>query len=163
MAETVHLYLKANHKDIEGESTQHSLNRAESIECVSFSHAVTTAREAASGLASGRRQYSPLKITKRIDASSPLLYKALVENQRIDGEFRFFRPSPSGDGQTQQFYTIAITDGRIAGIEQTSETTLNPAQSVAPPMEEVTFVFHTISWTYMPTGVTHEDSWSSNR
>ncbi len=163
MAETVHLYLKANDKDIAGESTQHSLDRAESIECLTFSHAVKTARETNTGLASGRRQYEPLRITKRIDASSPLLYKALVENQRIDGEFRFFRPSPAGDGQTQQFYTVAIADGRIAGIEQTSEDAINPAQANTPPMEQVTFVFHTISWTYMPTGVTHEDSWSSNR
>lgn len=163
MAETVHLYLKANGKDVAGESTQHSLTREGSIECLSFAHSVATAREASSGLASGRRQYAPLRITKRIDASSPLLYKALVESQRIDGEFRFFRPSPNGDGQTQQFYTIAIADGRIASMQQSSDDAFSPAQANRPPMEEVTFVFHTISWTYMPTGVTHEDSWSSNR
>ena len=104
MAETVHLYLKANNQDIQGESSQRSLERDGRVECVSL-----------------------------------------------------------GDGQTQQFYTIAIEDGRIESMRQTSEDTLSPAQSVLPPMEEVAFVFHTISWTYMPTGVTHEDSWSNNR
>jgi type VI secretion system secreted protein Hcp len=163
MAETVHLYLKANQKEILGESTQHSNDRENSIECLSFSHEIKTAREATSGLASGRRQYEPLRITKRIDASSPLLLKAMVENQRIDGEFRFFRPNPIGDGNTQPFYTITIADGRIAGMKQMSEDTLNPAQSVRPPLEEVTFVLETISWTYLPTGATHEDSWSNNR
>ena len=34
MAETVHLYLKANGADVKGESTQHSLGRENSIECV---------------------------------------------------------------------------------------------------------------------------------
>jgi len=163
MAETVHLYLKANQKEILGESTQTSLDREGSIECLSFTHEIKTAREATSGLASGRRQYEPLRVTKRIDASSPLLLKAMVENQRIDGDFLFFRPSPAGDGKTQQFYTITITNGRIAGMKQISEDTLSPAASVCPPLEEVAFVFETISWTYMSSGVTHEDSWSSNR
>jgi type VI secretion system secreted protein Hcp len=163
MAETVHLFLKANHQDIIGESTQHSLDRAESIECLSLVHEVVCAREATSALASGRRQYKPLRITKRIDASSPLLFKALVENQRIDGTFRFYRPDPSGDGQTQQFYTITIEGGRVESIKQVSEDLQTPNQVMQPPMEEVAFVFHTISWTYMPTGVTHEDSWSHNR
>ena len=36
MAETVHLFLKANGTDIKGESTQTSLGRADSIECVYY-------------------------------------------------------------------------------------------------------------------------------
>ena len=163
MAETIHLYLQANGKDVPGESTQHSLDREGSIECLFFEHSVATAREASSGQASGRRQYKPLRVRKRIDASSPLLFKALVENQRIDGTFKFFRPDPTGDGQTQQFYTIAISDGRVEGITQVSEDTMQPAQSTQPPMEEISFVFHTISWTHEANGVTHEDSWSGNR
>jgi len=163
MAETVHLYLKANQKEILGESSQHSNDRKDSIECLSYSHEIITAREATSGLASGRRQYEPLRITKRIDASSPLLIKAMTENQRIDAEFRFFRPNRMGDGNTDPFYTVTITDGRIASLKQTSEDTLNPAHSVRPPLEEVTFVAEALSWTYLPNGATHEDSWSNAR
>ena len=31
------------------------------------------------------------------------------------------------------------------------------------PLEEITFVFHTISWTYVNGGVTHEDTWNAQR
>src|SRR5690242_4214681 len=103
MAETVHLYLKANGTDIKGESTQTSLGRQDSIECVYFEHEVITARESGSGLATGRRQYPPMKIAKRIDKASPLLMKALCENQVIEATFKFFRPNPTGDGTTEQF------------------------------------------------------------
>lgn len=163
MAETVHLYLKANGADVQGESTQVSLGRENSIECLYYQQSVKTAREAGSGAATGRRTYEPLLIRKRIDRSSPLLQKALVENQAVEGEFKFFRPNPTGDGTTEQFYSVSIKQGRIASIHQYSPDTINPASSTEPPMEEVTFVFHTIKWVYVPSGVEHEDTWSVNR
>lgn len=163
MAETVHLYLKANGSDIKGESTQQSLGRADSIECVYYKQSIVTAREAGSGMATGRRQYEPLIIRKRIDKSSPLLAKALCDNQVIEAEFKFFRPNPTGDGTTEQFYTVAIKQGRIASIAAVVHDTIVPSTATDPPLEEVSFVFHTISWTYTNGGVTHEDSWSQNR
>ncbi len=163
MAETVHLFLKANGADIKGESTQTSLGRANSIECTFYQQSVLTAREAGSGMATGRRQYEPLLIRKRIDKSSPLIAKALAENQKIDAAFKFFRPNPTGDGTTEQFYTVEIKEGRIASMKQFVPDTIVPASSTEPPLEEVTFVFHTIKWTYTNGGVTHEDTWSANR
>ncbi|MDO9020160.1 MAG: type VI secretion system tube protein TssD [Deltaproteobacteria bacterium] len=163
MAETVHLYLKASGADIKGDSTQTSLGREGSIECVYYEQAVKTAREAGSGMATGRRQYEPLLIRKRIDKSSPLLCKALVENQVIEAKFKFFRPNPTGDGTTEQFYTVEIKQGRIASQKQIVPDTIVPATATDPALEEVTFVFHTISWTYTNGGVTHEDTWSANR
>jgi len=161
MAETVHLYLKANGSDIQGESSQTSLARENSIECVFFESSVRTAREAGSGMATGRRSYEPLVIRKRIDKSTPLIYKALVRNEVIDGIFKFFRPNPTGDGTTEQFYTIEIKQGRVASFKATSPNCIDPASSTDPPLEEVSFVFHTISWTYTNGGITHEDTWSA--
>ncbi len=163
MAETVHLYLKANGADIQGESSQTSLGRADSIECLYYEQAVKTAREAGSGMATGRRQYEPLLIRKRLDKSTPLIAKALVENTVISADFKFFRPNPTGDGTTEQFYTVSIKQGRIATQKQWSPDTIVPATSTEPAMEEISFVFHTISWTFTNGGVTHEDTWNEQR
>ncbi len=163
MAETVHLFLKANGQDIKGESSQTSLGRGNSIECTFYQQNVLTAREAGSGMATGRRQYEPLLIRKRIDKSSPLIAKALVENQKIDATFKFFRPNPTGDGTTEQFYSVEIKEGRVASMKQFLPDTIVPATSTEPPMEEVTFVFSTITWTFTNGGVTHTDTWSANR
>ena len=163
MAEAVALYLKANGTDIKGESTQTSLGREGSIECIYYEQGVITAREAGSGIATGRRQYQPLLIRKRIDKSSPLLMKALCENQVIETQFKFFRPNPTGDGTTEQFYTVGFKKGRIASIKQVVPDAFVPASSNEPPLEEITFVFHTINWTYTNGGVTHEDTWDQQR
>jgi type VI secretion system secreted protein Hcp len=159
MAETVHLYLKANAQDIQGEPTQTSLGRENSIECLSFVDNVRTAREKGSGMATGRRTYEPVEITKRIDKSSPLLAKALCNNEVIEGVFKFFRPNPTGDGTTEQFFTVTIAEGRVAGIKRVSPNTIDPASAVEPPTELVSFVFHTITWEYTNGGITHTDNW----
>jgi len=161
MAETVHLYLKASGTDIQGNSTQTSLGRENSIECLYFESGVLTAREAGSGRATGRRQYTPLIIRKRIDKSTPLIAKALVNNQVIEAVFKFFRPNPNGDGTTEQFYTIEIKEGRVASFKQISPDSFDPALSTRPELEEVSFVFHTIKWVYTDGGVEHEDTWNA--
>jgi type VI secretion system secreted protein Hcp len=163
MAETVHLYLKANGTDVKGESSQTSLGRENSIECITYESSVETAREAGSGMATGRRTYKPIKITKRIDKSTPLLAKALVENTVVDGIFKWFRPKQSGDGTTEQFYTVTFKAGRISSLTQILPNTFDPASSKEPPLEVVEFVFHTISWTFNDGGVMHEDTWSGQR
>lgn len=163
MAEAVHLYLKANNTDIHGESSIASLGRDRSIECVALDFAVKTAREAGSGMATGRRQYEPLRFRKRIDKSTPLLAKALTENQRIEATFKFFRPSLAGDGTTQMFFQIELDGGRLASQQIMLPDTLVPALSFDPPMEEVSIVFQSITWTYTDGGISHRDSWDQNR
>jgi type VI secretion system secreted protein Hcp len=160
MAEAVALYLKANGNDIKGESTVSSLGRQDSIECVFYEQAVQSAREAATGMVTGRRQFTPIRILKRIDKSSPLILKALTKNEKIDATFKFFRPNPNGDGTTEQFYTVAIKDGNVASVKEFVPETLNPAASNSnAPLEEVSFVFREIVWTYTNGGITHEDKW----
>ncbi|WP_028321021.1 type VI secretion system tube protein TssD [Desulfatiglans anilini] len=160
MAQTVHLFLKANGQDIQGDSTITSMERENSIECLSFKDSVRTAREAATGMATGQRTYEPLRIVKRIDKSSPLLFKALTNNEVIEGVFKFYRPNPAGDGTTQHFFTIEIQEGRISTITRFSPDVIDPASANTPPTEEVSFVFGYIRMCYEPDGVEHIDHWS---
>lgn len=164
MAETVHLFLKVNGSDVLGESTQTSLGRENSIECLYFEfRGMTPTTSSASGMATGRRRYDPVRIRKAIDKASPLLLKAFTHNEQVDGVFRFYRPNPSGDGTTQQFYTIEITNGRIIAVAQYVNDVYRTDTANDPPLEEISFVFQNISWTYTEGGVTHEDSWSAAR
>lgn len=163
MAETVHLFLKANGTDIKGDSTQHSLERKDSIEALFYEYNVKTAREAGSGMATGRRQYEPMLIRKRVDKATPLLFKALAENQKVEGVLKFYRPNPNGDGTTEQFFSISFKDGRVASHRIINPDSIVPATATQPTMEEITFVFHTISMVYTDGGIEHEDTWSTQK
>ena len=77
----------------------------------------------------------------------------------IEGVFKFFRPNPAGDGTTEHFFTVEIKEGRVASITRVSPDVIDPASAMEPPTEQVSFVFHTITWTYESTGASHTDDW----
>ena len=159
-AENVHLFLKANGTDIVGDSTITSQGREDSIECTYFEYNNALDPQAmASGRPAGRRQPT-LTVRKRIDQSTPLLTRAMMLNEVIEGTFKFYRPNPAGDGTTEQFFTVEIAEGRLSSIRRISPDTIDPASATEPVQEEVGFVFHNITWTYEPTGTTFTHSWA---
>jgi type VI secretion system secreted protein Hcp len=159
--QSVFLFLKANGRDIKGESSVGTLGRQDAIECLSYTFSVAVAREAATGYVTGRREYQPIVCRKRVDKASPLLLKALTSNEKIDAMFKFYRPNPSGDGTVEQFYTVEIGEGAIVAMDQLRGDL--SAGSGAPPLEDVSFVFRSIQWTITNGGITHEDGWSSTK
>ena len=147
---SVALFLEINGTKIDGENPVTSLDRENSIQVLSISNAVTTPRDAASGQLTGARQHKPITFTKRIDKSTPLLYKALTQNEQItEAQFRFYR-SAQGGGE-ELFYTIVLQNGYVSFVGDAG------GKSDDVPTEMVSFVFQNITWTYEPTGTTHTD------
>ncbi len=162
MAMNVYLWIRGTTQgEIRGDSTVTSLNREGTIEAFQLEHAVHVPTER-SGMSTEERSHSPIKIVKRIDRSSPLLHQALCNNEELEVTIRFYRPNPAGDGTTEQYYTIRLTQARVSSIKTISPNTIHDLSSNEPPMEEVSFVFGTINWTYEPDGIEHEDAWRSS-
>ena len=141
MAETVHLYLKIRGVAITGD------DETPSIKCVYLRLRSESVRAAGRGIATGRRQHEPLVIRKHIDKSSPLLARALTTNEVIDAEFKFFRQPPAGD--ISHFYSVLLKGARVSAISPAAAD----ANSTSPPDEQVAFVFHTITWSYVDPAV----------
>src|SRR5436190_12835857 len=134
MSEPVALFLTISGTQVQGESEQTSLGRAQSIECVYYHQAIDTPVQAGSGQVTGRRRYGPLLIRKRIDRTSPLIAKALSLNSIVEALFKFFRTKD--DGTLEQFYTTRIRQARIASFSQYVPGVLEPATASEPPLEE---------------------------
>ncbi|MFC1607861.1 type VI secretion system tube protein TssD [Candidatus Latescibacterota bacterium] len=153
------LKLNINGNDIRGNYLAEG-EHAEWINIYGFHHEIITPREEASGLLTGRRQHSQLKITKLIDRTTPLLYKALTENETVvSARLDFMRPDPSDTGTWQQYYTIELENGYIAGITNQSIGIMVDGKYKYLDMEEISFTYQTITWTYQDGGITAFDSW----
>jgi len=159
MAMNIHVWVRGqNVGEVRGDSTVLSMDREGSIEAFKLEYMVKTHIEA-SGMATGERSHGPVTITKRIDQSSPILHQALCNNEELEVTIKFYRPNPIGDGTTEQFYTIRLRQGRISSIRTISPSTVDESTSSLPAMEEVSFVFGTINWTYESGGIEFEDQW----
>jgi len=158
-AETVHLYITGETQgEIKGSVTQ--AGREDSIAVNGFNHEVAAARDAASGLPTGKRQHKPITVVKDIDKSSPLLFQALVNSENLTTvKFRFWRPSKTG--LSEQFYTIELVGAKVSSIKTIQLNNKESSYQNFAPMEEVSFTYQKIIWTYEDGGITAEDDWES--
>ena len=154
MAETVHLYLKLNSADIQGESSVTSLGRANSIEILSWSWGAE-APSSTGGGATAKPIMGEVKFVQRIDKSTPLLFKGFTNNEVALGVFKFFRPNPTGDGTTEQFFTFEGQQGKITSLNEWTPDSINPATAVMPNLVQFTMFFSRVIQTYANGGITH--------
>lgn len=181
MAQTVHLKLYIDKKAIEGESTQQADERKGTIECVSFESGVSAPVDAGCGHHTGRRQYAPIVIRKRVDRSTPRLAEALAKSLRVEASFLFYRPSTHHSGSDEQFLTVTVgrpanatsagpadkANAYISGIKIVVPDTLaSPKEDPREAYEEISFTFDDVSWESRERGddkafaMVH-DSWSN--
>jgi type VI secretion system secreted protein Hcp len=155
--DTAALSLTANGQAVPGDSTVTSQGREDTIECLSFRMGASTG-SASAGLATSRRRYDAIVVRKRTDRSTPLLWQALITNQVVEGTVRFFRPDPSGDGTTQQYFTVRFGQGRVSSVRHILPMTGLPDATPSPLLDEVAFSFQTVRWTYEDGGIETEDT-----
>jgi type VI secretion system secreted protein Hcp len=162
MALNAYLTLKGQKQgDIRGGVTQKG--REGSIVVHAVRHQVLSPRDAGSGQATGKRVHTPLVITKELDKSTPLLYRALVGNEILEWTLRFWRAEASGvgagAGAERQNFTIKLTNATIASIDfrQADNQTAELAKLVE--YEEVAFTYQKIEWTWTDGAITASDDW----
>ncbi len=160
MAGFVYLKLKgAKQGDIKGSSTEQTLERTDSIECTSFSLPIVSPRDRATGLASGRRYYEPIRFTKNFDMATPCIASAITTNELIEkAEFKFFDVV---SGSEALIYTIEALNGAISAHRQFVSDTLDPVSASRPPQEEVSLVFKSITGTWAAPANSWQDTWTS--
>lgn len=146
MSENVYLILKSNDKPVQGESSRHSLDRANTIECRQIHMGARTGTDRA-GKGVGAVLFDDFVVIKPIDCSSPLIYQGLCKNERIELEAKFFRPSQD-DGHAEHFYSILGEGGRITSISQSTPDGNDASSASEEPCETICFKFEKITFKY---------------
>lgn len=157
----IYLTLKGQKSgDIKGSVTQKG--REGSISVQYLQSKITSPRDAASGLATGKRQHEPLVFRKTIDKSTPLLLSALVTNENItEAHFKFWKPSATG--AETQYFTIDLQNASIASHNLYHPDTYDSGAGGSAPgeLEELSLTYQKITWTWMDGGITAQDDWES--
>lgn len=107
----------------------------------------------------GARRILPVRLVKRLDGSTPDLYRALATNATVAGEVKIFDTNPE-DGSTRHRFTVTISGARILSVQS---ATPNAWDDDAPTLasEVVELVPHTITYTDVVNAREYTDEWST--
>jgi type VI secretion system secreted protein Hcp len=146
--------------DIKGGVTQKG--REGSISVQYMQSKIVSPRDPASGLPTGKRQHEPLVFRKVLDKSTPLLINALINNENItEAHFKFWKALPTG--VESQHFTIDLVNANLASYNLYHPDSQDGGAGATAPdsLEELSFTYQKITWTWVDGGVTAQDDWES--
>ena len=138
------------------------------IQGIEYRHEIVSPRDAASGLATGKRQHKPITFVMEIDRSYPNLIQALVTNERLNSvELRFWKPNrlgtAGGGGAETQYMTITLTNATISRIATRLPNTKDPNQVRFAEYAELDLTYERIRVTHHETKGFVEDTWGLSK
>ena len=145
-----------------GDGVSDIQGREDSILIQAVDHDIAIPRDPQTGLPTGKRVHHPLKVTKFYDKSSPKIYQALCSGEQMsDVTLKFYRISPQG--MEEHYFTIKLMDAIIVDVRNWVPECLDPALEHFKHMEDVSFTYRRITWTWMIDGIEAEDDWQRPR
>lgn len=120
--------------------------------------------DAATGQASGKRQYQPVTLWKTSGASSPQFFQSVTRNELIKKiTLQYYRPDEIYK-QNELVYTIELENALISGYRQILGTPDNPEfkAKTLGLFDEIRIVFEKITVTENKAKTASADSWRQN-
>jgi type VI secretion system secreted protein Hcp len=117
---------------------------AGAIPVLRFASTALAPRDVATGQASGKRQWQPIRITKEWGAASPQLLNALLTNEILANVVcEFWRADPAGKAELH--YRVTLQNATVSSISATYDRT-QPAGAplFGHEVEDVEFTFQSI-------------------
>jgi type VI secretion system secreted protein Hcp len=122
-----------------------------------FEYQLVSPRDVATGQASGKRVHYPVEVAGRVDKGTPLLFKAVAENQQLKSvKIHCFKAADDASGTKQgdtEIYTVDMTNGRVSRFKHFTYEDGTMFFLAA-------FTFQQITLTFVDGGITHQDDWS---
>ena len=144
---------------IKGDVTQKGHEGA--ILGLALSHDITSPRDPASGLPTGKPMHKPLTVTIPWGSATPRLLNALYNNETLTTvHLSFLRTTPAGIDA--EFMTIDLTNASVSEIASRVPNVSDPNLSKLQEYNEVSFTYQKITTTFTVGGITATDDWEAH-
>jgi type VI secretion system secreted protein Hcp len=153
------------HLTLEGE-TQGSIEgtcdmegREGSILVYAMDQLIHIPRDPQAGTPSGKRIHGPLTLVKEFDKASPKLYQALCTGEHLTVTLKWYRIDKAGS--EEHYFTHTLTDAITVSMKPYMPVAFLVENEPYRHMEELSFTYSKIKWTWEPDGIEAEDSWAA--
>ena len=115
-------------------------------------------RSPQTGLPSGKRVHEPFTITKELDKSSPKIFQALTTGEQLSEVLlEYFRISTAG--KEELYYTIKLENAIVVSVHKWVPNCLDKSKEAYGHMEDVSFSYEKVTWSFSIDGIEADDSW----
>lgn len=155
------MYMKVtgkNQGEIKGSCDQGG-DKKDKILIYAMDHEVEIPRDTHTGLPTGQRIHHPLTALKAKDVSSPKLFAACCKGEGVTVELDFYRIKDTGEEEL--YYKINLEDAIIVSMKEKTPETFLPENKPYKDMEEVSFTYSKITWSYTDGNIEFTDDWKA--
>lgn len=152
-------YMKVTGKsqgEIKGDCPQGG-DKKDKVIVYAVDHLVEIPKDTHTGLPTGQRIHHPLAITKHKDQASPKLFQMCSTGEQAEVEFLYYRIKD--DGTEENYFKIKLEEAIIVNMREFTPTTFLPDNKPYKDMEEVSFTYSKITWTYTDGNIEYTDDW----
>ena len=129
---------------------------------LAFRYSIQSPRDAATGMAGGKRLHRPASFVKEWGAATPQFFQALCTNEILKSVlFEFLGVDPNGEKYV--FHTIRLTNASVSEIEQYVENPPGNEAHDPQPLERISMTFQKIELENKDGKSTAVDDWFGGR
>ena len=133
--------------------------REDTCDVFEIEHHIHQPVDQTTGMATGVRVHSPLRIVKQLDKASPGFHKAMCTGQNLKEVILDFWRIDPGTRSEAKYYTITLRNARIVDCRPYMPMSFLPQNESYRHMEQISFVYEEIEWNWLPESVVEMDKW----
>ena len=157
MALIAYMAVKGNTQgDIKGDGSQ-SGDKKDKILVYGSDHTVEIPKDTHTGLPTGQRVHHPFTVTKHKDQASPKLFKACCTGEQCSITLDYYRIDATG--REQKYFTVKMEEAIVVSLREYSLLTFLPENKPYHDMEDISFTYSKITWTYSDGNIEYVDNW----
>lgn len=142
--------------DIKGDCSQGG-DKKDKIVVYASDHLVEIPKDTHTGLPTGQRIHHPYTVTKHKDQASPKLYKACCTGEQCSVTLDYYRIKP--DGLEEKYFTVKMEEAIVVSAHAYTPLTFLPDNKPYHDLEEISFTYSKITWTYNDGNIEYVDDW----
>lgn len=133
--------------------------REDTIDCFEIEHHLHQPVDETTGMATGVRVHSPLRVVATLDKATPGLHKAMCTGQNLsEVALEFYRIDPTSRAEAR-YYMITLRNVRVVDVRPYMPMSFVPANESYRHMVQYSFVYEEIEWNWEPDSVVEMDKW----
>lgn len=155
-------YMKVTGKSqgqIKGDCTQ-SGDKKDTMLIYAIDHNVEIPKDTHTGLPTGQRIHHPYTVTKHVDNASPKLKQACCKGEQLTVEIDFYRIDATG--VEKKYFTVKLEEAIIVNARDYKPMTFVEENKPYQDMEDVSFTYSKITWTFTDGNIEYTDSWKDS-